>query len=116
MRYIFETHLNVYTMLDNNDFSILWEAAKNHYDSTVRATIEVGGYLYGAKQSSKHNPDHTEVKFDAYTLGIAFKSLETHSGGLVLADTLISILQALKEEEKKINSNFKVMTIETPRK
>lgn len=47
MKYIFQANLYVDISMTDEDFSLLEKAAEQHYDETVRSTIQRGGYLYG---------------------------------------------------------------------
>jgi len=59
-----------------SEFGLLMSNIKSHYDFTVKATAEVGGFMYGAKNRRAFDENDNAVDLDARKLGLLMKSLE----------------------------------------
>jgi hypothetical protein len=107
----FYATLTVDIEINNSDFNVILMSCKKHYDHTVRASIEVGGFLYGAKNRRDFfDGKDILVRLSNRELQLVIKSLEYKDKDSQQAnkiyDRLWSILREMSSVQNELNSKL----------
>lgn len=110
--YYFFATLKAHIELSDDDFELLFEEAKYHYDFEIKSSIKVGGFLYGLKnyrtfaQEAGH-PDKIVV-FSERELNLMMKALEMNRNevGLKLYERLFNVFKDLQDKTVAVNRSL----------
>lgn len=107
MKYSFFAQLSVSFEIDDADFALLIEEAKNHYDTTVRMSTQLGGFLYGLKGRREFS-DGSDKTMDLTfrQIDLLLKACEPSDTDAVydLRSKLLKVLDALQAKSIEVNN------------
>lgn len=113
-KYSFYATLTANVFLDDNDFNFIYKGGQQHYDTTVKLSTKVGGFLYGlsVRRSPIPGMDVTNedriCEFTARQLGLIMKSFEMQSGEQASRLNLMfhKIASEMAIQQSTINKNI----------
>ncbi len=98
--------------INDSDFELIQESCKHHYDFKIKSLVEVGGFLYGAKNRRDWSPEDKEIEFTFRQIDSVMKSLEmyTTEQSYALYSRLRSIIMEINEKTIALNDTLKEKT------
>jgi hypothetical protein len=114
-KYNFYATLTANVFLDDNDFDFIYKGFESHYDTTIKLSAKVGGFLYGYKFRRTPISDlevitdeDRVVEFSARQLGLIMKSFEMQSGEQASRLNLMfhKIANEMAIKQQTINKNI----------
>lgn len=119
--YSFYATLTANVFLNDSDFYFLFESFKRHYDRTINASAEVGGFMYGRKVH--RNPftgweptdEDRVIEFTSRQLGLVMKCLEMERGEQASRLNMMfhKIASETASSQNFINENINLYTQKT---
>lgn len=102
MKYYYQIIPKATITFTDDEFNLMWESCKHHYDGIVQSLTEQGSWLYGLRNKIVYfKSEYREVKLTFRQIDLILKSLEmTHS---TLAYNLFAELRKILQE---MNDNF----------
>ena len=113
-KYSFYATLTANVFLNDSDFNLITEGCRSHYDRTVKSLVELGGFLYGAKNRRTPFEGYTVtdedriVDFTSRQLGLIMKSFQMQSGEQASRLNLMfhKIASEMAFKQNDINNNI----------
>lgn len=109
MKYTFYAELKLHIELPDNIFNMLLETCKNHYDSRVKESVQVGGFLYGAKNRRDwSNGENKELELTFRQADTILKALEMNNSDNAnyLGEAIFRALNEMREKSNEINAKL----------
>jgi hypothetical protein len=99
MIYYFQAEILAHIEFPDEDFEFIWECCTHHYDLTVKAMVNIGGFLYGFRnrRSFSNNVDKA-ADLTLRQIDLVLKSLEMYYANKEQAYRLTTELQAISKE------------------
>ncbi len=109
MTHSFYATLSAHIDMDDSDFERLKEKASRHYDSTVKSSVEVGGFLYGLTNRGEFsNGENKTLELSGRELQLCIKALEFDNSDhtKAISKRLIGVLNEMYFQQEQINKAF----------
>ena len=107
MEYSFFAELKLNIVIEDDLFNMLLETCANHYDGWVRQSVQVGGFLYGAKNRRDWSKgEDKELELTSRQADTILKALEMNNSDNAnnLYKTLCIALAEMSKKADEINS------------
>lgn len=121
-KHSFYATLTAEVEITDEEFDLICECCKNHYDYKVKSLIEHGGFLYGANNKRNFSKEYAreamedfkdnDIEFSTSQLNITMKSLEQYyhspknEAKFILSKRLHNIFDELQEKQQEINKSL----------
>jgi hypothetical protein len=113
-KYSFYATLTANVFLDDDDFNFIYKGCEHNYDTTVKLSTKVGGFLYGLSfrrspiQGMDVSNEDRICDFTARQLGLIMKSFEMQSGEQASRLNLMfhKIASEMAIQQSTINKNI----------
>jgi len=85
---MFCAELTAYIPMTDEEFNYIFETSKRHYDTTIKMSTDVGGWLYGMKvrrtpwKGATHDDVNKNVEANNRKIQLMIKCLEMSDGEL----------------------------------
>lgn len=109
MKHYFFATLTAVLELSDEEFSVLFYEAENHYDYKVKSSTQPGGILYGFRNrrsfAIEAGTPENEVEFIERELGLMMKALEMtrKEEGIKLYERFLTIAKELQLKTVEVN-------------
>ena len=109
MKHSFYAKLSANIEMEDADFKHLKSKAAKHYDSTVKDSVLIGGFLYGLTNRREFsNGEDKTLELSSRELQLCIKALEFDGEEQtnVILKMLIDVLHEMYFQQKQINKNL----------
>lgn len=109
MKHTFNAIITADVEMSAADLRVIIAAAETHYDHTVKAASERGGFLYGAKNRMDFGGGpRASIHLTERQLGLALKALEMsrHADAPRITCELLDIVRALQSKWTEVSDGL----------